>query len=129
MRKTCSFLKVFLKFLLIFLNINQRGRKTLNFHGDKLTNKDFKMKGRIISQSCRQGTRHWDPARRCLCMLVAQSCLILCNPLDCSPPGSSVHGILQAGIPEWVSMPSSRASSQPRDQSWVSQVAGRFFTI
>ena len=41
----------------------------------------------------------------------------LCNPMDCSPPGSSVHGILQAGILEWVAMPSSRGSSQPRDQT------------
>ena len=40
--------------------------------------------------------------------------------MDCSPPGSSVHGILQARIPEWVAMPSSRGSSQPRDQTPVS---------
>ena len=38
-----------------------------------------------------------------------------CDPTDCSPPGSSVHGILQAGTLEWVAMPSSRGSSQPRD--------------
>ena len=43
-----------------------------------------------------------------------QSCLILCNSMDCSPPGSSVHGILQARIVEWVAMPSSRGSSQSR---------------
>ena len=43
-----------------------------------------------------------------------QSCLTLCNPMDCSPPNSSVHGILQARILEWVVMPSSRASSWPR---------------
>ena len=48
---------------------------------------------------------------------VAQSCLTLCDPMDCSPPGSSVHGILQARILEWVAMPSSRGSSQPRDQN------------
>ena len=42
-----------------------------------------------------------------------QSCPTLCNPLDCSPPGSSVHGILQARILEWVSMPFSRGSSDP----------------
>ena len=46
---------------------------------------------------------------------VAQSCLTLCDPMDCSPPGSSVHGILQARTLEWVAMPSSRGSSQPRD--------------
>jgi len=53
-------------------------------------------------------------------VLVAQSCLFLCNPIDCSPPGSSVHGILQARILEWIAMPSSRGSSQPRDQTLVS---------
>ena len=49
-----------------------------------------------------------------------QLCLTLCDPMDCSPPGSSVHGILQARILEWVAMPSSRGSSQPRDQTCVS---------
>ena len=56
----------------------------------------------------------------CVCVLVAQSCLTLCNPIDCSSPGSSVHGILQARILEWVAFPFSRGSSQPRDQSWGS---------
>ena len=48
----------------------------------------------------------------------AQSCLMLCNPMVCSPTGSSVHGISQARILEWVAMPFSRGSSQPRDQTW-----------
>ena len=48
--------------------------------------------------------------------------------MDCSPPDSSVHGILQARILEWVAIPFSRGSSQPRDQTWVSCIAGRFFT-
>ena len=60
--------------------------------------------------------------------LVAQSCLILCNPMDCSLPSSSVHGILQARILEWVVYPFSRGSSQTRNQTRVSCVAGRFFT-
>ena len=42
-------------------------------------------------------------------------CPTLCNPMDCSPPGSSVHGILQGRILEWVAMPSSRGSTRPRD--------------
>ena len=66
----------------------------------------------------------------CACP-VAQSCLTLCIPMDCSPLGSSVHGILQARILEWVAMPSSRGSSQPRDgprNSCISCTAGRFFT-
>ena len=62
-------------------------------------------------------------------VLVDQSCLTLCDPMDCTPPGSSVHGILQARMLEWVAMPSPRGSCQPRDQSRVSLAAGRFFTI
>ena len=58
-------------------------------------------------------------------MLVAQSCPTLCNPTD--PPGSSVHGILQARIPEWVAIPFSRGSSQPRDPTWVSRITSVFF--
>ena len=54
-----------------------------------------------------------------------QSCPTLCDPMDCSPPGSSVHGILQARILEWVVMPFSRGSSQPRDRTRVSCTAGR----
>ena len=57
-----------------------------------------------------------------------QSCPTLCNPMDCSPPGSSVHGILQARILEWVAVPSSKGSFQPKDQTCVSCIAGRFFT-
>ena len=62
-------------------------------------------------------------------VLVAQSCPTLCDPMDCSPPGSSVHGILQARILEWIAMPSSRVSSWPRDQTHVSCIASRFLTI
>ena len=53
---------------------------------------------------------------------VAQSCPALCDPMDCSPPGTSVHGILQAIVLEWVAMPSSRGSYRPKDQTWVSCV-------
>ena len=49
-------------------------------------------------------------------MKVSQSCLTLCNPMDCSPPDSSVHGILQARIPEWIDIPFSRGSSGPSHQ-------------
>ena len=62
-------------------------------------------------------------------VLVAQSCPTLCNPMDCSPPGFSVHGILQARILEWVAIPFSRGSSWPRDRTWVSCTAGSFFTV
>ena len=60
--------------------------------------------------------------------LVVQPCPTLCDPMDCSPPGSSVHGILQARTLEWVAIPSSGGSSQPSDRTWVSCSAGRFFT-
>ena len=59
----------------------------------------------------------------------AQSCPTLCDPMDCSPPGSSVHGILQARIVDWVTISFSRGSSQPRDQTQVSCTAGRHFTV
>ena len=62
-------------------------------------------------------------------VLVAQPYLTLCDPMDCSPPGSSVHGILQGRIPEWVTIPFSRGSSQPRDQIQVSYIAGGLFTV
>ena len=58
---------------------------------------------------------------------VAQSCPTLCNPMDCSPPGSSVHGIFQARILEWVAISFSRGSSQPRDRTQVSHIVGRCF--
>ena len=58
----------------------------------------------------------------------AQSCLTFCDPMDYSLPGSSIHGILQAGILEWVATPSSKGSSWPRDQTSISCIAGRFFT-
>ena len=58
-----------------------------------------------------------------------QSCPTLCDPRYCSPPGSSVHGILQARILKWVAIPFSRGSSWPMDWTRVSCIAGRFFTI
>ena len=60
---------------------------------------------------------------------VTQLCPILCDPMDCSPPGSSVHGIFQAWILEWVFVSLSRGSSWPRDRTWVSRIVGRRFTV
>ena len=57
------------------------------------------------------------------CTKSLQSCLTLCNAMDCSLPGSSVHRILQKRIPEWVAKPSSRELSQPRDRTCVSYVS------
>ena len=61
--------------------------------------------------------------------LVTQLCPTLCDPIDCSPPGSSVHGILQARILEWVAVPISMRSSQPRDRTQDSHIAGGIFTV
>ena len=58
-----------------------------------------------------------------------QACLTLCDPMDCSLPGSSVPGILQARILKWVAVLFSRGSSRSRDPSQVSCIAGRFFTV
>ena len=77
------------------------------------------MSGRI----CRVA---YSPANQSV--LVAQSCLTLCDPMDCSPPGSSVHGISQARILEWVAISFSRGSSRPRDRIWDFCIAGRFST-
>ena len=65
-----------------------------------------------------------------MCVRVCFSRVCPCDPVDCSPPGSSVQGILQARMLEWVAMPSSRASSPPRDRTCVSSdycIAGGFF--
>ena len=60
---------------------------------------------------------------------VAQSSLTLLDPMDCSPSGSSLHGILQARVLEWVAISFSRGSSWPRDRTLVSRIAGRRFNL
>ena len=62
-----------------------------------------------------------------LLLFVAKPCLTLCSHMDCSPPGSSVRGISQARILDWVAMSSCRGSSWPRNWTCVSCTAGRFF--
>ena len=67
----------------------------------------------------------------CVHAKLLQSCPTLCDPIECSPPGSSVHGILQAGILEWVALPSSRGISWSWDRIHISCgscIVGRFFT-
>ena len=63
------------------------------------------------------------PDRNMFASSVAQSCLILCDPMDCSLTGSSAHGILQARILEWVAMPSSMGSAWPRDWTGISGIS------
>ena len=66
---------------------------------------------------------------KCVCVcLVAKSCLTLCDPMDCSLPGSSVHGICQVRILEWVVVPFSRDFANPRIKPTSSELAGGFFT-
>ena len=65
----------------------------------------------------------------CAACLVGQSCLTLCDSVDYSPPGFSVHEILQARILEWAAIPFSRGSSPPRDWTGIYCIAGRFFII
>ena len=60
-----------------------------------------------------------------VCVLVTQ----LCDPVDGSPPGSFAHGLCQARILEWAAIPFSRGSSQARNQTWVSGIAGGFLTV
>ena len=75
---------------------------------------------------CRQ---FQDAVNKRLEVLVAQLCPTLCDPMDCNPPVPSVHGIPQARILEWVAIPFSSGPSQPRDQTWVSRIADRFFLL
>ena len=65
----------------------------------------------------------------CVCVWVNLSVVTLCDPMDCSLPGSSVHGILQTRILEWAAIPFSRVFSPTRDWTQVSWIAGRFFTV
>ena len=60
---------------------------------------------------------------------VAQSCLTLCDPMDCSLLGSPIHEIFWASVLEWVAISFSRGYSQPRDRTQVSRIAGRRFTL
>ena len=74
---------------------------------------------------------HTHLCKKHVCAKSLPSCPTLCDPMDCSPPDSSIQGIIQAGILEWVAMSSSRGSSPPRDQTHISHgscTAGGFFT-
>ena len=71
------------------------------------------------THTCCKVAQNYIHTRYCCC-LVAETCLTLCNPVDCSPPSSSVHGISQARILEWVAISSSRGSSPPSDHICIS---------
>ena len=74
-------------------------------------------------------TANWFSVYICVCVcMCVQSCLTLCDPVDCYLPGSSVHGISQKRTLEWIAVSYSRGLSRPRDQSHISCLASRFFT-
>ena len=89
---------------------------------------------------CSRSKESWTVPQKCHVLLhgthstrlvseVTQSCPTLCHPMNCSPPGSSIHGILQARILKWVAISFSRGSSWPRDRTQVSRIAGRHFNL
>ena len=78
---------------------------------------------RILSCGATWSYSHWTGLHACVCAKLLWWCPTLCKSMDCSPPGSSVHRILQSRILEWVAMPSSRGSSQPRDRTCISWVS------
>ena len=82
------------------------------------------------------GNLNWQPCQDCRLRdkkkkesEVAQSCLTVCDPMDCSIPGFSVHGIFQARVLEWGAISFSRGSSRPSEWTWFSHTAGRCFTL
>ena len=80
--------------------------------------------GTFTKLTCERVSEMWSES-----LSLTQSCLTLYNSMDCSPAGSSVHRIFQARVLEWVAIPFSRGSSQPRDRTQVSCIVSRFFTI
>ena len=82
----------------------------------------------LYSDDSKLSIFHLSPELSCCC-LVTKSCLTLCDPMDCCLPGSSVHGLSQTRILEWVAISFSEGSSWLRDQTQVSCIAGRRFTL
>ena len=84
----------------------------------------------LLAKSIFSNLLLWDVLEEVKCeVLVTQLYPTLCDPLDHSPPVSSVHGILQSRIPEWIAILFSRGSFRPRDWTLVSRTAGRFLTV
>ena len=97
---------------------------------------------KYLNKREREGTACWDLGFRLLAFRisnlyisivseseVAQLCPTLCDRMDCSLSGSSIHGIFQARVLEWITISFSRGSSRPRNRTWVSRIAGRRFTV
>ena len=101
--------------------------------GSRQTLLDTVTGGRLLvsepsAQSRRaEGTSPDPPEKKIVKVFITQLCPTLCNPMECSPRGSSVHGILQARVLEWGAIPFSRESSQPGDRTRVSCIVDNFF--
>ena len=91
-----------------------------------LNNNNYIRDERLKQRPRRNSINRWRKVKE---SEVAQSCLTLCNPMDCSLPDSSVHGIFQARVLEWIAISFSRGSFQPRDRTRVSCTVGRRFTV
>ena len=113
-----------------------RGKMEIILREGKTTGSE-KTRKSTLAQSILKNTRnfmlYYQALLMCTCIipgvhLVTQSCPTLCDLMDCSPPGSSVHGILSARLLEWVARYSSRGSSWPRDLIWVSYTEGGLST-
>ena len=121
----CSVVWVLLLRNECFRNVNT-GNKNSSNSGENMRNSDVPSQVAWWLRLCLPMQRLWvQPlvmerrSHTCLCSAV-QSGQTLCDPTDCSPPGSSVHGTLQTRILDWVAMPSSKRSSSPKDQTSVS---------
>ena len=105
-----------------------------DFHFDLIDQNHASFTYHLTMSSCKGNSKgkRWLSCFYVVCLLShsdAESCLTFCSPMDCNLSGSSVHGILQARILEWVASSFSRESSQLRDRTLVSHIAGRFFTV
>ena len=98
-----------------------KGKKILRENSEGTRGKGPKILSWWCHTSCAYILQQWIMPYMIMCAcLVARSCLTHCDPMDCSPLGSSVHGISQARILEWVAISFSRGSFWPRDWTWVS---------
>ena len=115
--KQCCYVYLFLFIFLLFSTY----RSNIHLNQFKHDITEIHLKGKSLFLYT------WKRRERKKKSLVVQSFLTVCDPMGCSLPGSSVHGIFQARVLEWVAISFSRGSSPPRDRTWVSHIVGRHF--